>query len=70
MTGQHTGHVSIRGNGDVPLKTNETIIPEVLKQKGYTNGMVGKWGLGMKGTTGEPMKKGWDFFAGHLHHKE
>ena len=70
MTGQHTGHVSIRGNGDVPLKTNETIIPEVLKQKGYTNGMVGKWGLGMKGTTGEPVKKGWDFFAGHLHHKE
>jgi arylsulfatase A-like enzyme len=70
MTGQHTGHVTIRGNGEVPLNATDTILPQVLKQKGYVNGMVGKWGLGLTGTTGVPDKKGWDFFAGHLHHVE
>jgi arylsulfatase A-like enzyme len=70
MTGQHTGHVSVRGNGEVPLSETDSIIPQMLKQKGYTNGMVGKWGLGLAGSTGAPEKKGWDFFAGHLHHEE
>ncbi len=70
MTGQHTGHTYVRGNGEVPLPANDSILPQVLKQKGYTTGMVGKWGLGEKGTSGAPEKKGWDFFAGHLHHVE
>jgi len=70
MTGQHSGHVSIRGNGEVPLSAADSILPQILKQKGYTNGMAGKWGLGLPGTTGVPEKKGWDFFAGHLHHVE
>lgn len=70
MTGQHTGHVYIRGNGEVPLRAADSILPQVLKQKGYVNGMVGKWGLGLNKTTGSPEKKGWDFFAGHLHHVE
>ena len=70
MTGQHTGRAFIRGNGDLPLRPNDTIITEMLKQKGYVNGMVGKWGLGLYGTTGMPEKKGWDFFIGHLRHRE
>ena len=70
MTGQHTGHTYIRGNGELPLRTQDTILPQWLKQKGYVNGMVGKWGLGLEGTTGAPEKKGWDFFTGHLHHVE
>jgi arylsulfatase A-like enzyme len=70
MTGRHTGHVSVRGNGEFPLAAGDGVLPQVLKQRGYVNGMVGKWGLGLKGTTGEPEKKGWDFFAGHLHHVE
>lgn len=70
MTGQHTGRTFIRGNGEVPLRAQDTILPQRLKQVGYVNGMVGKWGLGQKGTTGEPEKKGWDFFTGHLHHVE
>jgi len=70
MTGQHTGHVTIRGNGEVPLSVADSILPQVLKQKGYTNGMVGKWGLDLYGTIGVPEKKGWDFFAGLLHHVE
>lgn len=70
MTGQHTGHLSVRGNGEVPLPAADSILPQVLKQKGYVNGMVGKWGLGLKETSGAPERKGWDFFAGHLHHVE
>lgn len=70
MTGQHTGSVYIRGNGEVPLREQDTIIPQVLKEAGYTNGMVGKWGLGLAGTAGAPEKKSWDFFTGFLHHVE
>lgn len=70
MTGQHTGQVYIRGNGEVALRSQDIIIPEVLKQAGYTNGMVGKWGLGLEGSTGAPENKSWDFFTGFLHHIE
>jgi arylsulfatase A-like enzyme len=70
MTGQHTGKTYIRGNGELPLRAGDSIIPQYLKQKGYVNGMVGKWGLGLQNTEGVPEKKGWDYFVGHLHHVE
>jgi len=70
MTGQHTGNTYIRGNGELPLRAQDIILPQRLKQAGYVNGMVGKWGLGLEGTEGVPEKKGWDFFTGHLHHVE
>lgn len=70
MTGRHTGHAGIRGNGEVPLGTLDSILPQYLHRAGYKNGMVGKWGLGQAGTTGAPEKKGWDFFSGVLHHVE
>ncbi len=46
MTGQHTGHTTIRGNGKISLKSNDVTIPQLLKKAGYTTGVVGKWGLG------------------------
>lgn len=70
MTGQHTGHTFIRGNGELPLRKQDNTLSQYLKQAGYINGMVGKWGLGLQGTAGAPEKKGWDFFVGHLHHVE
>jgi arylsulfatase A-like enzyme len=70
MTGQHTGRTYIRGNGEVPLRPRDSILPQYLRQQGYINGMVGKWGLGLQNTTGVPEKKGWDYFVGHLHHVE
>lgn len=70
MTGLHTGHVSVRGNGEVPLTNTDTILPQYLKKAGYTTGLFGKWGLGQQATSGAPEKKGWDYFSGLLHHVE
>lgn len=69
MTGRHTGHTYIRGNGEVPLRATDTVISQRLKQSGYTTGMFGKWGLGVEGTPGAPQEKGWDDFVGYLDHR-
>lgn len=82
MTGQHTGHTTVRGNigiggvkgvagtdGRVPLKAEDITLAEVLKQAGYTTGMTGKWGLGEPGTTGEPNDQGFDAWFGYLNQK-
>jgi arylsulfatase A-like enzyme len=66
MTGYHTGHSRIRGNGaneDV-LRKDDVVIPEVLKGAGYRTGMFGKWALGRLGKPGYPTKKGWDEWFG------
>ena len=65
MTGMHTGHARIRGNGpDIPLRADDRIIPELLKSDGYRTGMFGKWSLGAIHTTGYPTRKGFDEWFG------
>lgn len=66
MTGLHTGHSYIRGNGRVNLRPEDVTIPEVLKPAGYRSGLIGKWGLGHEGSTGVPTKQGFDYFYGYL----
>ena len=66
MTGRHTGHVSIRGNADVPLATNELTVAQVLKTRGYLTGCFGKWGLGLENTPATPIQKGFDEWFGYL----
>jgi len=70
MTGLHTGHALIRGNGRDPLRSEDVTVAEVLKQSGYTCGLMGKWGLGEEGSTGIPTRQGFDAFFGYLnqHH--
>lgn len=70
MTGYHTGHCFIRGNGKDNLRPEDVTVAEVLKKGGYTTGMIGKWGLGHEGSTGLPTKQGFDYFFGYLdqHH--
>lgn len=71
LTGQHTGHTSIRGNAEVmpegqePLPADTLTIPEVLRPAGYTSGAFGKWGLGFVGTEGDPQAQGFDRFFGY-----
>lgn len=66
MTGKHTGRCLIRGNSKESLPTNEKIFPEALTQVGYRCGLFGKWGLGQAGSTGAPLKKGFQEFFGYL----
>jgi arylsulfatase A-like enzyme len=66
MTGKHTGRCLIRGNSKESLPPSETIFPEILREAGYHCGLFGKWGLGQAGSTGTPLKKGFDDFLGYL----
>lgn len=66
MTGRHTGHAYVRGNGALPLRAEDVTVAEVLKQAGYATGLVGKWGLGNENTAGVPQKKGFQEFVGFL----
>jgi arylsulfatase A len=74
MTGMHTGHGWIRGNGgmpggDVPLRPDDVTMAEVLRDSGYRTAVIGKWGLGQPGTTGQPDKQGFDYAFGFLDHR-
>ena len=72
LTGQHMGHTHVRGNAnsatmlEQSLRAQDTTIAEVLKTVGYTNGLVGKWGLGEVHQSGFPLRKGFDRFFGYL----
>ncbi len=66
MTGLHTGHCLIRGNGLVPLRPEDVTVAELLKGAGYATALCGKWGLGEEGSTGIPNKQGFDYFFGYL----
>ncbi len=77
MTGLHTGHCRVRGNGggggprlNVPLAPEDICVAELLKKAGYATACIGKWGLGEEGSSGIPTKKGFDYFFGYLnqHH--
>lgn len=69
MTGLHMGHATRRANGskngEIPLKSEEVTIAELLKRAGYATGGFGKWGLGNVGTTGVPEMQGFDVFYGY-----
>jgi uncharacterized sulfatase len=72
MTGLHTGHGRVRGNGgapgggNVPLEPTDPCVAEWLQKAGYATALVGKWGLGEEGSVGVPTKKGFDLYFGYL----
>ena len=41
----------------------------LLRDAGYRTAVIGKWGLGDAGTTGQPDKKGFDYSFGFLDHR-
>lgn len=51
--------------GQRPLPESEVTIAQLLKNKGYKTGIVGKWGLGAPNTNSTPLHKGFDFFFGY-----
>jgi arylsulfatase A-like enzyme len=71
LTGFHTGHGWIRGNGgaeqgDIPLRLEDRTIAEVLRDAGYRTALIGKWGVGQPGSTGMPDRQGFDLAFGFL----
>lgn len=52
--------------GQWPIPDSTITIAEVLKQAGYTTGLVGKWGLGAPFTAGLPNRQGFDYFYGYI----
>ncbi|MFW5878101.1 MAG: arylsulfatase [bacterium] len=71
MTGEHSGHTYVRGNkevepyGQTQLPLKEKTVAEYMKEAGYRTGMIGKWGLGVENTSGDPQKQGFDYFYGY-----
>jgi len=65
MLGLHTGHLRTSGQGQ-KLRANDKTVAELLHDAGYATGLIGKWGIGPKGTAGEPLKKGFDYFCGYI----
>lgn len=82
LTGKHTGHTYIRGNyelggfadslegGQMPLHPNAFTVGHLMKKAGYQTACIGKWGLGMANTSGNPNDQGFDYFYGYLDQKQ
>lgn len=69
MTGLHTGHTPVRGNAGPDIQTlnpDDFTVAEMLQNRGYKTGLIGKWGLGDEGNTGRPNDQGFDYFFGYL----
>lgn len=82
MTGKHMGQAYIRDNGNPPgretdqdrgifpgqnaIPDESVTVAELLKDRGYATAAYGKWGLGYEGSTGDPLKQGFDDFGGFL----
>jgi arylsulfatase A-like enzyme len=68
LTGMHMGHATVRANesfrGQEYLNDSDFTIAEMLKEAGYTTGFVGKWGVGIPGSEGEPNRQGFDYSFG------
>lgn len=66
MLGQHTGHTSMRSNvGYAPIRGDDTTVATLLRESGYATAGFGKWGIGGRGTSGEPTDHGFDLFFGY-----
>lgn len=71
FTGRHTGRTRVRGNlfieprGDLPLLAQDTTLSYPFEERGYANGVFGKWALGLKHTTGAPHRQDFDSFFGY-----
>jgi arylsulfatase A-like enzyme len=73
MTGLHQGHARVRGNmpatePGAALLPQDVTVARVLKDAGYSTGLIGKWGLGepQGNKQGLPRKQGFDYFFGYL----
>ena len=71
-TGLHNGHGQLRRNflpgEEINLAAGTQTIASCLKKAGYATAMIGKWGLGLADTSGDPLRQGFDTYCGYLCH--
>ena len=53
-------------SGQHPYDPEHIILPEIMKDNGYTTGMFGKWAGGYEGSVSTPDKRGIDEFYGYI----
>lgn len=69
LTGLHTGHGHVRGNGDVALRAADTTCAHLLQKAGYRTGMVGKSSTACRtADPAQPATCGFEHFYGLLDH--
>jgi len=71
LSGQHTGHVHQRANGNIAFRLDpqDICIARLLKDAGYDTAMIGKSGLSCRSNDGRlPNRKGFDHFFGYNSH--
>lgn len=51
--------------GQRPITAGTFTLATMLKEAGYTNAIIGKWGLGAPHTEGVPNNQGFDYFYGY-----
>ena len=67
-----SGYVYYNGNqdykvvGQEPLDENHVVLPEIMKDNGYTTAQFGKWAGGYEGSVSTPDKRGVDLFYGPI----
>lgn len=66
MTGLHSGHACIRGNGPGLLTAKDFTVAALLRQAGYKTGCFGKWGVGNPPPLDDPNRHGFDEFYGYV----
>jgi arylsulfatase A-like enzyme len=52
--------------GQHPYDPEHVILPEIMKDNGYTTGMFGKWAGGYEGSASTPDKRGIDEYYGYI----
>lgn len=52
--------------GQHPYDPGHILLPEILKDNGYTTGMFGKWAGGYEGSVSTPDKRGIDEYFGYI----
>jgi len=71
LTGLHSGHAVVRGNGEMetegqmPMPADTKTVGHLLQSAGYQTGVFGKWGLGGPETVSAPLKMGFHRFYGY-----
>ena len=66
LTGLHTGHCRVRGNGPGQLLATDVTFVEELQKAGYETGCFGKWGIGNPPPLKDPNQHGFDWFYGYV----